>query len=101
MNVSKGNKTLNECIEEWQAKLESDFKLQHKCRKENTPAAQEEFKRGVKNMELRDLNIKVVNDSFLNKVYGKEVQIVKPKIIIYEGMSNKYLQILLDEVSRL
>lgn len=52
-------------------------------------------------MELRDLNIKVVNDSFLNKVYGKEVQIVKPKIIIYEGMSNKYLQILLDEVSRL
>jgi len=39
-------------------------------------------------MELVDLNVRVVNDSYLNKVYIEEIKIVKPKIPMFDGLNS-------------
>lgn len=50
-NVSRGNKTLNECIEDWYSKIETDYKMYHLCRNTSGTeaiAAQDNFKKNMK-----------------------------------------------------
>lgn len=73
VNKSKGNKSLNECLEEWHADITQDFKLYHAARKSKSQSDMDVFKKKRKYMDLIDLKVKFVNDCYLNKKYTKDI----------------------------
>lgn len=103
----RNNRTLNECIEDWYASIEKEFYLFHKARKIKDKTSNEyktaldEFTKNQKFITFNDLIIRITNDSYLNKTYQKEVKIIKPNIVLYEGINAKYINIMLGEISNL